>query len=158
MTSAPARRSVSVKIAMILLVSMELAVGCSSGAKAGPPTLPSGIDRVVITVQYMSSDSPTKTLTDPDDIAALRASVNRLPRIGTGSRRCATDRGTWTLTFTGRGPRTTVTFDASGCDEVQVRPSGEKTEIRQGDEALRNQFTELISERTARPGHVKLPR
>ena len=73
MTSAPARRSVSVKIAMILLVSMELAVGCSSGAKAGPPTLPSGIDRVVMTVQYMAGDK-AKTITERFTSPPLSAS------------------------------------------------------------------------------------
>jgi hypothetical protein len=145
MTSPPAPRSVSVTIATILLVSMALAAGCSSGPKAGPPTLPSGINRVVITVHSMSGDSPTKTLTDPVAIATLRESVNRLPRIGKGARRCVTDRGTWTLTFTGRGPRTTMTFDATGCNEVQVRIGGEPAATRQGNDALRTQLTDLIS-------------
>lgn len=145
MTSPPAPRSVSVTIATILLVSMALAAGCSSGPKAGPPTLSNDIDQVVVTVHSMSGDTPTKTITDPDEIVALRESVNRLPRIGKGPRRCVTDRGTWTLTFTGRGPRTTMTFDATGCNEVQVRIGGEPAATRQGNDAFRTQLTDLIS-------------
>lgn len=145
MTAHPAHRSVSVTFATILLAAMALAAGCSSGTKAGPPTLSSDIDRVVVTVAYMSGDTPTRTITDPDDIAALRESINRLPRIGKGSRRCVTDRGTWTLTFTGRGPRTTMTFDATGCDEVHVRTADGPTATRQGNNALRAQLTALTS-------------
>ena len=144
MTPPRAHLGRAARLALVALVVLMLPVGCSSGDKAGPPTVPSGIDRVAITVQYMSGPK-AKTITDAADIAALRESVNQLPRVGNGSRTCVTDRGSWTLTFAGKGPRTTMTFDEKGCNEVRVRAADGSTQTRQGNEQLRTQLTGLIS-------------
>jgi hypothetical protein len=142
----PSRLSVRCRaqFAIAAVVTLAIAIGCSSGAKTGPPTLPSGIDHVVIEVQYMSGVVVRKAVTDPDDIASLRDSINRLPRPGK-RRTCITDRGAWTLTFTGNGVRKTATFDATGCSELHVRDTDGTLAIRQGNEPLRAQFSSLIA-------------
>ncbi len=132
--------------AALATVLLAAAFGCSSGGdRAGPPTLPTGIKSVVVSVQYMSGDAPERTITDAAEIAALRDAINRLPRPGNGTRTCATDRGAWALVFDAGKRSATASFDQKGCLELRVLTADRKLEVRQGDEALRAQLTALLS-------------
>ena len=143
MTRRRERSASSTRLALVALAVLAISVGCTSVNKTGPPTLPSGIDRVDITLENMNGPVPeiNKVVTDPADLAALRESINGLPRVGKGPRQCATDRGSWTLTLTGKSQPTTVTFDRTGCLDVQVRSMDGTVETRQGDEHLMTQLS-----------------
>lgn len=130
------------RLAVVAIVALATSAGCVSGKKAGPPTLPSGFDQVDVTVQYMTGPAET-TITNSDDITALRDSVNRLPMPGKHVE-VVTDQGSWTLVFTGQGQPTTMTFDEGGDKKVRVRATDGTTAIRQGNEQLRDQLTHLM--------------